>query len=506
MLLKKFRIIISLIIISLLTFYFIDFAGLLPKGFNILAKIQLIPAILAVNIIVVVSIFIITLLFGRIYCSSVCPMGTFQDIVNRISGRTLKKRKKFKYKKPKNILRFSILGIIIITFALGFSVLLGLLDPYSSYGRMAVYLIKPIYQTGNNLLESFFSSFENYTFYRVEIIILSLSSFIIAVLTFLVIVIMAWKDGRIYCNTICPVGTLLGSISRFSLFRININNNKCNNCNICSTKCKASCINIKDKKIDHSRCINCFNCLDSCKQDALSFSFNRTSKNKNTEPVSPGRRQFLLSLFASPVIAANLFIEKKQTFFTGKNQIRSTPISPPGSISADHLLHHCTSCHLCISKCPTTVLKPAFFEYGVGGMMQPVMFFEKGFCNYDCTLCSDVCPNNALKRLTVEEKHKTQVGYVVFKEDLCIVHTEGTNCGACAEHCPTQAVTMIPYKDGLTIPYIETDICVGCGGCEFICPVRPKRAISVEGNIVHKETKIIIEEKLEDIKITDFGF
>ena len=108
--------------------------------------------------------------------------------------------------------------------------------------------------------------------------------------------------------------------------------------------------------------------------------------------------------------------------------------------------------------------------------------------------------------LAVEEKHRTQMGRVVFVEDICIVHTEGTNCGACSEHCPTQAVKMVPYKDGLTIPLIDPDICVGCGGCEFICPVRPYRAIYVEGNAIHQEAKAFIDEKQEDIKIDDFGF
>ena len=145
-------------------------------------------------------------------------------------------------------------------------------------------------------------------------------------------------------------------------------------------------------------------------------------------------------------------------------------------------------------------------EYGIGGIMQPVMFFEKGFCNFNCTICSNVCPNRALKPLTKEEKHKTQVGHVVFIEDICIVPTKLKSCGACAEHCPTQAVTMIPYKGGLTIPAIDTDLCVGCGACEFICPVRPYRAIYVEGNKVHRKIKPLEAEIKENIKIDDFGF
>jgi len=138
--------------------------------------------------------------------------------------------------------------------------------------------------------------------------------------------------------------------------------------------------------------------------------------------------------------------------------------------------------------------------------MMPVMYFEKGFCNYDCTICTNVCPNNALTSLTMEQKHRLQVGKVVFVPELCVVNTKGTSCGACSEHCPTQAVKMVSYKNGLTIPFVDANICVGCGGCEFICPVRPNRAIYVEGNRVHQQARAFEVEKKEEKEITDFGF
>lgn len=138
--------------------------------------------------------------------------------------------------------------------------------------------------------------------------------------------------------------------------------------------------------------------------------------------------------------------------------------------------------------------------------MQPVMYFDRGFCNFDCTVCSDVCPNGAIHPLTVEQKHLTQVGRVVFIKEDCIVYADETSCGACSEHCPTQAVTMIPYKEGLTIPSIDPDICVGCGGCEYVCPARPFRAIHVEGNPVQQQAKPFERTGGSDIKIDDFGF
>jgi len=473
---KKLRVITSLLIFSLLTFYFLDFAGILPAEIQVLAKIQFIPAWLSHSVAAMGFLLVCVLLFGRVYCSFICPMGTFQDIANRCKKRT--------YKKNKPILRWSILAVFLILFNLGYTIAIGLLDPYSAYGRMASHIFKPIYLLMNNLLAGVF----NYTFYKMEIAMLSIFSFIVASLTFVIIGVLAWAKGRLYCNTVCPVGTILGFLNKFSLFKIRIDSDKCASCGICEKKCKASCIDSKTKSIDYSRCVNCFNCLNSCNKKAISFATSKPNVDKS-------KRKFLLTGLTIAVAAPAVFAQTKKN-----------AISPPGAVSADHLLKHCSSCHLCISKCPSKVLKPAFMEYGIGGMMIPVMYFEKGFCNFDCTLCTDVCPNGALTSLSTKQKHLLQVGQVVFEPRLCVVHTNGTSCGACSEHCPTQAVKMIPYKNGLTEPYVDAELCVGCGGCEFICPVRPHRAIYVEGNRVHQQAKAFAVEKKEEKEITDFGF
>ncbi len=489
--LKKIRVAVSVLVFGLLSFYFMDFAGILPSEFHVLGHIQFIPAWLSRNIAVMLGLVACTMLFGRVYCSSICPMGMFQDVANRCS-----KSKKFAYRKNNLVLRWSILAAFLILFHLGFAVIIGIFDPYSAYGRIAVHIFKPIYMFANNILAFVFNHFGNYAFYQTEIAILSISSFCIALFTFIFIGVLALAKGRLYCNTICPVGTVLGFMNKFSLFKIQIDSDKCVSCGICAKKCKASCIDARAKTVDYSRCVNCFNCINSCNKKGISFSMN-----KNKLEVDKSKRRFLLSGLTIAAAAPAVFAQTKAEL-----QNRKNAISPPGAVSAERLLKHCTSCHLCISKCPSKVLKPAFMEYGIGGMMQPVMYFEKGFCNFDCTLCTDVCPNNALTSLTMEQKHRLQVGRVVFKPDICVVHTKGTSCGACSEHCPTQAVKMIPYKNGLTIPFIDTDICVGCGGCEFICPVRPHRAIYVEGNRVHKQAKAFDVEKKDEKEITDFGF
>lgn len=511
--LKKLRIALSVLFFGLITFYFLDFADILPNQFHVLAHIQLVPAILSVSVLILIALLVLTLIFGRIYCSVICPMGIFQDLVNWISKKTAKKKKRFRFSPAKNILRVVVLGVTIIASLSGFMAVLGLLDPYSAFGRMITNVFKPVYMSGNNLLESIFSRFDNYTFYQVDASLVSISSFIIGLITFLLIAFMAWKHGRTWCNTVCPVGTLLGFISRFSLFKIRIDESKCTHCMICGTKCKASCIDSKNQKIDYTRCVDCFDCLGACKEKALVYSLPSTTlrevKEEQVAASDMSKRRFLMAGLTTAAASTEVIAQAKTAIATAsgkKSDKRQTPITPPGSISLTHFQQHCTSCHMCVSKCPSHVIKPAFMEYGLGGVMQPTLYFEKGFCNFDCTVCGDVCPNGAIKPLTVEQKHLTQMGKVVFIEENCIVHTDGTSCGACSEHCPTQALAMIPYKDGLTIPHVNTDICVGCGGCEYICPARPFRAVYIEGNKVQQEAHPFVEKQEDKVKVDDFGF
>lgn len=503
--LRKIRIIVSLVIFSLITLYFLDFAGFMPQGFHVLEHIQLIPALLALQFGILLFLFALTLLFGRVYCSSICPMGIYQDIVNRLSKR-FQKKKHFKFNKAQTVLRWSVVGVTLIAFLFGFTFLVGLLDPYSAFGRMTVHVFKPAYLAGNNLLESIFTQFGNNTFYKVGVYVASVSSLVIALVTLLTIGYLSWVNGRIYCNTICPVGTVLGFFSRYSLFKIRIDENLCNSCGSCGRKCKASCINTKSHEIDYSRCINCFDCLEVCSQNAMKFTYPAQKPvQQNANGIDESKRRFMMAVGIAGLAATQVFADSKLIKTSKKQAKRTTAISPPGSASANHLLNKCTSCHLCVSKCPSNVIKPAFTEYGLGGIMQPMLSFEKGFCNYDCTICSDVCPSGALLPLTMEQKHVTQMGQVQFILENCIVHTDGTSCGACSEHCPTQAVSMIPYKDGLTIPHTNTKICVGCGGCEYVCPAMPHKAIYVEGIASHNIVEIK-KEKVEDVKVDDFGF
>ena len=240
--LRELRIAVAVVMLSLVTFYFIDFAGLLPEGFSVLEHIQFVPAVLSLSTAVLVALVALTLLLGRLYCSVICPMGIFQDVIARISrglGKKPKKKKRYQYSPARNILRYTLLAATVVALVSGFTLLASLLDPYAAYGRIAANVFAPVYLAGNNLLEALFTAMGNYTFYRMDIYVRSAFALSIALLTLLGVGYLAWKHGRTYCNTICPVGTFLGLISRFSWWKIRIDPAKCTHCGVCATPCKA---------------------------------------------------------------------------------------------------------------------------------------------------------------------------------------------------------------------------------------------------------------------------
>lgn len=517
--LKKIRVAVSIVLISLITLNFLDFANFLPSQLHYLEKIQLIPALLALNSIILTGLVLLTVIFGRVYCSSICPMGVYQDTVAWMSKRFIRK-KRYSFSKAKTVLRWSILTATVLAFLFGFTFLLGLLDPYGAYGRIATHLFRPAYLAGNNLLASIFTSFDNYTFYQLGIYGLGIFSTIIALLTLVFIGFLAWKNGRTYCNTVCPVGTVLGFISQISLFKVQFVDENCNSCGLCRMKCKASCIDSDKKQIDYSRCVTCFNCIETCRHNAMKYTLTFPKKGKiaraipaftytkNQQPIDESKRRFLSATLFTGIAAGNMLAQEATQRLPNDRKLikRENPIAPPGAINFQHLGKKCISCHLCISKCPSNVIKPALLEYGLGGLMQPKLYFDHGFCNYDCTVCGEVCPTGALVPLSKEEKNHNQMGQVRFIIENCIVYYDETNCGACSEHCPTQAVKMVPYKDGtLTIPHIEPKICIGCGGCEYVCPAIPYKAIYVEGVKSQNRIELKFEEQKE-VEIDGFGF
>ncbi len=516
--LRGSRITLAILIFVPILLFFVDFADTLPDSLHVLLHLQLMPAILGGMAGLVIFQLALAILFGRIYCSVICPAGILQDIINRVFciGRNKKRgARRFSYHRPLNVLRYAILTLTFVTALLGIAELCTLLDPYSNFGRMANNLFRPVVMWANNLLADGLARIDNYTLYHVTISNVTLFGVISALVALSVFIIMVVFRGRLFCNTLCPVGTLLSLVSRYSLFRISFDKEACTHCGNCERTCKAEAIDSKSLTVDTSRCVDCFNCISSCAKGGLRYRF-RPSSGKEAEAErteaerqadAPNSRRAFLA--AGTAVAASLPIvsviaEGKRR--SERHDRKWPPIVPPGAVSLDRFKDICTGCQICVARCPSHVLRPAGLEYGLDYMLKPRVAYIDSYCNYECTVCSEVCPTHAIRPLTKEEKATTQVGIATFFINRCIVKTEGTDCGACSEHCPTQAVHMVPYEGTLTIPQVNPDLCIGCGGCESICPVRPMRAIIIKANEVHKFVERPKEEEVKEVEIDDFGF
>lgn len=506
--LRKIRIAAAAVFFTTITLLFLDFTGTLHAWFGWMAKVQLLPAILAVNVGIVAALLVLTLLFGRVYCSVICPLGVFQDVASWAGGKRRKNR--FTYSRPLSWLRWGMLALFVVAMVAHIKPVAELLAPYSAYGRIASNLFAPIYQWGNNLLAYGAERIDSYAFYTVDVWVRSGVTLAVAAVTFAVLVFLAWRNGRTYCNTICPVGTLLGFVSRYAIFKPRIDTSKCNGCGLCARNCKASCIDAKSHRIDYSRCVACMDCIGKCRQGAISFtrkpaaeavpetsvaaesSVKAVPALATDRPADASRRKFLAIVGVLAYTATVKAQEKKvdgglALIEDKKVPDRTTPLTPPGSLAARNMTVHCTGCQLCVAACPNQVLRPSG---KLMTLMQPEMSYERGYCRPECTKCSEVCPTGAIRPISTADKSATQIGHAVWIADNCVVNTDGVDCGNCARHCPTGAILMIPkdpeMHDSPLVPVVNEERCIGCGACENLCPSRPFSAIYVEGHLRHR--------------------
>jgi ferredoxin len=511
--LKTIRLFLSFFFLVALAAIFLDFRESIPVSWiHQIHGLQFIPSI--INFTVIASgaaagfliVLLLTLLFGRVYCSMLCPLGALQDVFSWLSKKVAIK-KRFKYTLPRNLLRYGFLILALVSLLFGSLVTLYMLDPFSNFGRIFSDLGRPVVISLNNMLAGLFEKMNWFFLYKFDYKGFEWKEALFPMVMLAILLWLSMLYGRLFCNTVCPVGTFLGLLSRVSLFRIKMDRVSCTQCGKCSAVCKSSCINVKTLEIDVSRCVDCYNCLKVC--PSVSIGYRMALAKKNTEMTESSKREFLSKSVVFFLALAG--ISRRTTAQGGIGDAlipvqKKHPVSPPGSVSLSHFNKNCTACHLCVTTCPSQVLQPSYLEYGFTGMLQPHLDFSVGFCEYECLKCGVVCPTGAILPMTLEDKKLTQMGEVHLIIRNCVVYTDETSCGSCAEHCPTQAVRMVPYKDGLTIPETHPGTCVGCGACEHVCPAKPNKAIFVDGNPVHIVAREPEFEKMEEIKSEEFPF
>jgi polyferredoxin len=409
--------------------------------------------------VVIVSVMsVLTLLFGRFFCAGLCPMGALMDMVSLLRGVISKQ--KFAYKPAKKS-RMIVPFLVLILLWLGLNIPFGLLEPYS------LFVSKSLFYPGPSIL------------------------------LFAVIILAACR-GRAFCNSLCPAGFILRILSSATKYHLKFDQNQCLRCGVCSQVCRTSAIDGNEQNIDRSRCVLCLDCLSVCPNRSLTWG--------TLPPASlPLRRPFLHQL-PLVILAAGTYLTpasiRAKSFYPPK----TAPVLPPGALSLAHLNAHCSLCHSCIIVCPNEVLIPSG-ENSPSLWARPVLNPYNGFCQYDCTLCTTICPTGALIGMTVEEKHISRLGMVYFEREECVVIKNRTSCGACAEMCPTGAVRMITGLYGDEEPDIKKEFCIGCGACQNVCPVRPFSAIRVQGLLVQQTAVQPVKVESEDLTLNeDFPF
>lgn len=255
--LRLTRIVVSLSVFAVLTLALTAPALTLPLVAPLLQKIQLIPALAAFSLFTFVAWMAVTLVFGRVYCSSVCPLGTLQDIAAR-TARLRKPVRPYRYSPPRTSLRYLFIALMLVSLMMQNAVAVAILDPYGEFAGICSRIFAPAFGMDSPAT-----------------VLLPLPAMILAVAIFAAAVVLPARSGRTICNTVCPVGSTLGLVSRYSIFQIDIDTDKCINCGLCADACKSSCIDLTDHVVDGSRCVNCFDCLPVCPNDAIHYTNRR---------------------------------------------------------------------------------------------------------------------------------------------------------------------------------------------------------------------------------------
>jgi len=442
------------------------------------------------------GIVVLTFFFGRIFCSFICPLGTIHHMASYIRP-ALKKQRMVSANQKHSSQRFKyfLLILFLMSALLGLN-LTGLLDPISFFFRSLALAVFPGVGTGiKELLDLAAQSnikILNYISYTGEVLISPVfgygykafkSAWFIGIL-FLFILFLNRIRPRFWCRTLCPLGALLGIFARFSILRLEKDPEKCTNCNLCLLSCQGAASPMPGQEWDATECMLCFNCFNSCPENAIAFKLAWPPR-VNKKP-DMGRRAVLGGLLAGLSFPLLGRLDGRLHHVSDARLIR-----PPGSLPEKDFLKLCQRCGLCMKVCPTNAINPTLTEAGMAGFWTPNLIMTQGYCEYTCTLCSGVCPTGAIRKLSGKEKIESpiRIGSAYIDRGRCLPWSGNGPCIVCEEHCPTSpkairfiqgtSLSLTGKKMNVKLPYVDLKSCVGCGICEFKCPVKGNPAIRV---------------------------
>ncbi len=503
------RAILAAVMVVLFFLFFMDvhpaatgFLGQTMAGFHFFTSLAGAASGSTKAILLFTLLLLLCMVFGRIYCAVLCPLGIFQDMMIFLSRR-YGKRKGIYPKRPKGypFLWYAILMLTALLIFAGSLILINVLDPFSIFGRFCTLLILPVVSGMYNLLVSLAENYHLFIFTPVTPGPVFWPLFLIAYAWLIMVTSMAFYHGRLYCNTLCPAGAFFSLFSRAALFRFSIDEKLCTACGKCGRICRAGCVDPVGGSIDLSRCVACFDCMDVCPEKAINYMTTVLSPGElpqNLIKTGLQKRKFLITSLAAGggAMAMGLPLGTALARITWEPPALPFPVTPPGSLGVEHFSRNCVACLACVSVCPEKVILPGLTDYGMAGIIQPGLDFTRSRCAYTCNACTLVCPSGAILPISLKEKQRTRIARVVFKKNKCLVHTHKRDCGACAEVCPTHAVYTV-RENNIHHPRLKPDSCIGCGACQMVCPVNPK-AIHVEAARVHEMAAPPFFQKQDD--------
>ncbi len=430
----------------------------------------------------------LTVLFGRVFCGWFCPLGTLIDMADHF----IRPIKKFDPTSLPGALKYWILALVLVSAVFGVQVI-GFFDPFSLLVRSVVFSLDPglnhlvssffdsIYTTApesvSNLTEPVYDGLKHFILpYRQSVFFLGFFSFALLAAIFA----LGFVSKRFWCKTLCPLGGLLAVISKISVFK-RIPVKACVHCDCCESACRMAAFD-SDGRLEFPECNLCMDCLEFCPDQIPAFKFALPEKRST---LSMGRRKWLAAGAAGlvfPILSRTSAVSKVP---------EDHVIRPPGAMDEIDFLATCVRCGECLKVCINNALQPLFLDRGLEGMFTPSLVPRLGYCEFNCTLCSQVCPTGALAKLDLKQKHGFKVGTAFFDTDKCLVYAEKKACMVCEEHCPTydkaikfQTVEVLDFTGSrvtLKQPHVDGTLCIGCGICEHICPVEGTAAIRVTG-------------------------